>query len=332
MPARTTICSLLILIACLSVAAGLLAASGRIDLKKYNRGPVLPSLHSPTRTQRLFLNRILVDMEELTEENEVVLDKDDNRFSHIRTILKLEKGDSVKLGVVDLGKTDAGMVVSVDKDKVVVSLGLPSALDKSSHARDLACRVDIVLAVPRPLRLERLLPVISCMGVGQLMLVGAAKVEKDYFGSHLFRYPKEVRRGLTEGLSQAAVDVRLPHVLVCKRLGDFFTAELDARFPRETYKRVIAHPPSASVEGAEQRLTTLPLDREFPTQRRIVVAVGPEGGWESNEVAMFIAAGFEPVSLGARILRTDMAVPVVLGLAHEWAELQARGRCSRGDE
>ena len=42
--------------------------------------------------------------------------------------------------------------------------------------------VDLILAVPRPLRLERILPVVSCMGVRRLFLVGAEKVEKDYFG------------------------------------------------------------------------------------------------------------------------------------------------------
>ena len=275
-------------------------------------------------SQKLFLNRILVDQEELTADNTVVLHNDDYRFGHIRKILKLARGDSVKLGVVNVGKTD-GTVVSVSNEEVVVSLGLPSALDTSSHTRDLACLVDLVLAVPRPLRLERLLPVVSCVGVGQLVLLGAAKVEKDYFGSHLFRRPEEVRKGLVEGLSQAAVDVELPPVVVCKRLATFFASELDARFPRELYKRVIAHPPSAGNGAPEQRLTTLPRDEEFPSQQRIVVAVGPEGGWEDHEVAQFVAAGFASVSLGPRILRTDMAVPVLLGLAHEWAELQRRG-------
>ena len=42
--------------------------------------------------------------------------------------------------------------------------------------------IDLILAVPRPLRLERILPIISCMGVNKLFLVGANKVEKDYFG------------------------------------------------------------------------------------------------------------------------------------------------------
>jgi hypothetical protein len=54
-------------------------------------------------------------------------------------------------------------------------------------------------AVPRPLRLERILSVISCIGVGNLVLIGASKVQNDYFGSHLFRRPEEMKKCLVEG-------------------------------------------------------------------------------------------------------------------------------------
>lgn len=270
----------------------------------------------------LRLNRILVDEAEVNADNTVVLEKDDYRFNHIRTILKLEEGDSLKLGVTDVGLTDDGCVRNSSKAAVVLFLGAPGTLDTSSAAHAAACCVDLLLAVPRPLRLERLLPIIACMGVGQLVLLGAAKVEKDYFGSHLFRRPDEMRRGFVEGLSQAAVDVRCPTVSVHKRLGDFLSDDLDARFPPEIYKRVIAHPPSAGQP--EQRLMSLPADGA--RQTRVVVAVGPEGGWEDQEVQLFLDRGFEPVSLGGRILRTDMAVPVLLGLAHEWVALRGGQR------
>ena len=54
-------------------------------------------------------------------------------------------------------------------------------------------------AVPRPLRLERILSVVSCIGVGKLVLTGASKVQNDYFGSHLLRRPDEMKKCLVEG-------------------------------------------------------------------------------------------------------------------------------------
>lgn len=49
---------------------------------------------------------------------------------------------------------------------------------------------------------------ISQMGVDHLVLVAAKKVPKDYFGSHLFRRPEELRRLLIEGLCQCG-EVRI---------------------------------------------------------------------------------------------------------------------------
>ena len=46
----------------------------------------------------------------------------------------------------------------------------------------------------------------------------------------------------------------------------------------------------------------------------IVIAIGPEGGWTDGEVKRAIEFGFEPVSLGSRILRAVTAPIVALSL------------------
>ena len=44
----------------------------------------------------------------------------------------------------------------------------------------------------------------------------------------------------------------------------------------------------------------------------------PEGGWEEpNELDMFANMGFQEVTLGTRVLRSDVAVVSLLALAHE---------------
>lgn len=51
------------------------------------------------------------------------------------------------------------------------------------------------------------------------------------------------------------------------------------------------------------------------TTSQILIATGPEGGWTAAEVEWAIAAGFQPVSLGRRILRAVTAPVVALSLA-----------------
>ena len=47
---------------------------------------------------------------------------------------------------------------------------------------------------------------------------------------------------------------------------------------------------------------------------RIIVAVGPEGGWTKEEVSLAIDAGFAPITLGSRILRSETATLAVLSV------------------
>lgn len=49
-----------------------------------------------------------------------------------------------------------------------------------------------------------------------------------------------------------------------------------------------------------------------------VYAIGPEGGLSATEANTFIESGFNPVSLGERVLRCETAATLCLGL-HFWA-------------
>ena len=64
----------------------------------------------------------------------------------------------------------------------------------------------------------------------EIVLTATRKVPKDYFGSHLLREPQELRRSLIEGLCQAG-DVRIPKIVVVKRLKPFLDNDLDNIFP-----------------------------------------------------------------------------------------------------
>jgi 16S rRNA (uracil1498-N3)-methyltransferase len=53
----------------------------------------------------------------------------------------------------------------------------------------------------------------------------------------------------------------------------------------------------------------------------IVIATGPEGGWTEKEIENAIKAGFQPVSLGRRILRAVTAPIVALSLVSAASEV-----------
>lgn len=168
--------------------------------------------------------------------------------------------------------------------------------------------------------------------------------QPDYFGSHLIRDPASMRALLIEGLAQSG-DVHVPRVVIAKRLKVFLEDELDVLLPRATSKRVVAHPYAINGGPESRRVMAVPPPPPATTRieaavvpgsarvdsvktplkadkSRVLVAVGPEGGWDGagHELSLLAAAGFEPVGLGARVLRSDVAVNVLLGLAHGLVE------------
>ena len=60
-------------------------------------------------------------------------------------------------------------------------------------------------------------------------------------------------------------------------------------------------------------------------QQSSVIAIGPEGGWSPAEVEAAIAAGYQPVSLGPRILRAVTAPIAVMAIVAAWLDLDLKG-------
>ncbi len=54
------------------------------------------------------------------------------------------------------------------------------------------------------------------------------------------------------------------------------------------------------------------LKNIFPPEQDICLLVGPEGGFSDTEVVLAQQAGFEAISLGPRILRTETAAPAAI--------------------
>ena len=220
------------------------------------------------------------------------------RAAHVAEVLHGEPGQILKTGEID-GKIGTATVVSVERVAAEGDGGTPGwrVSVRVSHTEDAAPSwCDLVLAPPRPRVFKRLLPQLAAMGVGTVVLVGAKKVEKDFWGATILK-EENWRPLCAEGLMQAGTS-EMPRIVLRRGFRAFLRDELDSMFP--TANRVVAHPyaaPGGAVAAAEGRL---------------LLAVGPEGGWDDGEVAALAGRGFRPYSLGKRILRTDTAAIALL--------------------
>ena len=236
------------------------------------------------------MNLILLDPGELGDTAEVTLA--DTRGTHLREVLKVTPGQSVRVGLID-GPLGSATVTNVGGRDVTLRCRFEAAPPPPP-------RVDLLLAVPRPKVLRRLWAQLAAMGVGRIILTNAARVERNYFDTHVLTEAC-YRPLLIEGLQQAR-DTCLPQVSVHRQFRVLVEDHLDALVGPAT--RLVADP------GAVNPL------RAPGGDGRVLLAVGPEGGWNSFELERLQAHGFQPVAMGPRTLRVDTACIALLALVN----------------
>lgn len=239
------------------------------------------------------MNIILFQKSEVSPENDkVFIPAADRRAVHIRNILKSKVGDTIRTGLIN-GLSGTAKITDITSDG---GISLTTVFNKIPPAP----WFDILLAMPRPKVMHRLWAKLSALGAGKIFLTNAAKVEKYYFDNH---WLSESSWGplLQEGLEQSGATT-VPEVYVKRQLKPFIQDEIPGLYPDAV--KLIAHP---HFQTSATRLS-LPLGTVRP-----LVAIGPEGGWTDFELKLFNEAGFLPISLGDRILRTDTACVAIAG-------------------
>ncbi|OGQ95190.1 MAG: 16S rRNA (uracil(1498)-N(3))-methyltransferase [Deltaproteobacteria bacterium RIFOXYD12_FULL_57_12] len=236
------------------------------------------------------MNLVLIDPTELDRHGIVTLR--DRRRAHLAEVLGVGVGDRVRVGVVN-GPVGEGRLLAMTSESAVLQVSVSGPLPARPA-------VDLIVALPRPLMLKRILTQTASLGVGHIFLIKANRVEKSYFQSTLLQEENWLPF-LLEGLEQA-MDTRLPTVTVHPRFRPFVEDLLPGIIP-EYQHSLLAHP-----EGAANLVTV--LGSRFGG--RVLLAMGPEGGWVDFEVERFQSAGFASFSMGPRILRLETAVVALL--------------------
>ncbi|WP_133141500.1 16S rRNA (uracil(1498)-N(3))-methyltransferase, partial [Moraxella caviae] len=162
--------------------------------------------------------------------------------------------------------------------------------------------VTLILALPRPKVLRRLVMDMTALGVNHIVLMNSYRTDKSYWGSPLLgRLDEFVLEGLQQG-----VDTVPPKITLAKRFKPFVQDSLPSIITQSSdktpAKAVVCHP-YADVGFGEMAVQGLPS----------VVIIGAEGGFIPYEIELLRSVGVQAVGLGKRILRTESAVNAVLG-------------------
>lgn len=233
------------------------------------------------------MNVILLSPSDLLSENRACI-TDARQLEHIKNVHGAVPGDQLKIGLID-GNLGSGLITELKADAIYLDIELrqlpPTPLP-----------LTLVLGLPRPKMMRRILQTIATLGVKQLHLINSYRVEKSYWQTP-FLEAENIHHQLILGLEQGC-DTQVPEVYLHKRFKPFVEDELPAIVAGS--RALVAHPytPVACPNQIDYSLT---------------LAVGPEGGFIPYEIDLLGKCGFEAVHLGERIMRVETAVPYLLG-------------------
>jgi len=210
------------------------------------------------------------------------------RLQHVRDVHRAKVGDDLVVGLLS-GNMGRGRVLRLDEGVLELAL----VLDQEPPPK---LPLSLVIALPRPKVLNRVVAAAASLGAGRIVLLNAWKVEKAYWSSPRMQ-PHSLRQQLLLGLEQAR-DTVLPELRLARLFRPFVEDELPDMLVGGT--GLLAHPETGPAAAGD---LAMPL----------TLAIGPEGGWIEAEVRSLVKAGLRPLSLGPRILRTETALAALVG-------------------
>ena len=221
------------------------------------------------------------------------------QIEHVNQVLGAKVGDTLKIGQLE---GNLGTAIIADITPKRIDLCEVSLVTAPPPKLDLT----VVLALPRPKVLRRLIMDMTALGVRNIILINSYRTQKSYWQSPMLsRLDEFVLEGLQQGIDTVA-----PRISLQKRFKPFVEDELANLI---TNRAIVAHP---YAELSFSEYVQQQLESSESPQKSILpsmVFIGAEGGWIDYEVELLARQGCQAVHIGARILRTEAAVNAILG-------------------
>ncbi|HBA88931.1 MAG TPA: 16S rRNA (uracil(1498)-N(3))-methyltransferase [Geobacter sp.] len=224
-------------------------------------------------------------------------------YRHMARVLRLKQGSEVEL-VDDAGQRHRGVIEEVGAKSLTVRVSATSA----PEAEDEGPRITLYQGLPKGEKLDLILQKCTELGVAEVVTFDAArsivKLRGEKSAAKLGRYEKIVQEAARQSgrssIPKVAIGGTLQSVLKESR-----------------------HAVKLLLWEGEQKMTLRETFQGHPSPESIAVVVGPEGGLSPEEVEQALAAGFTPVTLGKRILRTETAgLAIVSILQFQWGDIR----------
>ncbi|MBF0112428.1 MAG: 16S rRNA (uracil(1498)-N(3))-methyltransferase [Desulfamplus sp.] len=241
------------------------------------------------------MNLILLFEDDFISSDRVALSG--RRAEHILKVHRAKIGDRLSVGLLN-SKIGEGEVIEINSFNIKVELRVKFFIEPPAPLP-----ITLVVALPRPKMLRRILQSVSSLGVKEIYFINSWRVEKSFWSSPILE-PNNLKQDLILGLEQAK-DTILPNIYLKRFFKQFVDDDILQLISR--YQTKFNNNP-LSITAHPKGVIACPQNIE----QSAILAMGPEGGFIDIEIRSLEAAGFTTVNLGDRILRLETAIPFIL--------------------
>ena len=219
--------------------------------------------------------------------NRIVITGSD--VNHIKNVLRMKAGDEIAVSNGMDGKEYRCGIETFTEDEIVCGLRFIK-----EDGVELPSKIYLFQGLPKADKMELIIQKAVELGAYEVIPVAAkrcvVRLDEKKAAGKISRW-----QGIAEAAakqSKRAVIPKVHSVLIMKE-AVAYAQDMDVKL--------------IPYELAEGMQHTKQMIEAVKAGQSVAVFIGPEGGFEENEILMAKEAGIEPVTLGRRILRTETA-------------------------
>lgn len=239
--------------------------------------------------------RFFVEKEQINEAARLVTIMGSD-VNHIKNVLRMSSGEEVSVMVPGEGNEYRCEVAGFTDDTVELTLRFVKESDV-----ELPCEIVLYQALPKSDKMEYVITKAVELGASRIVPVATkravVKLDDARAGKKVARW-----NAISEAAAKQSKRAIIPPV------SDIMTLEQALTDCRSFGAKIIPY----ELSDPDSMKHTREVISNIEPGGKVAILIGPEGGFETSEVELAKEAGFLPITLGHRILRTETAGLVVL--------------------
>ena len=218
-------------------------------------------------------------------------------LNHMKNVLRMKPGEAVLIS------DGTGKDYNCQVETYTEGEGILEILSENEDSRELPSRIWLFQGLPKSDKMEVIIQKAVELGAAGVIPVATrnAVVKLD-----AKKAESKVRRwqAIAESAAKQSKRSYIPQVGAVMSLKEAFSYIEEQKFDL----CMIPYELEKGMDGTKQVLSRL------ASGQQIAVFIGPEGGFDEEEIRLALEKNVIPVSLGKRILRTETAGPAILAL------------------